>query len=158
MTLAVRPARPEDEFSLLALADRLPAFGPTTRTAEEIAVREARALSDALTSPQDGQRLLVAEQPDLGVVGVILLEPRTDYFTGVGHGHVAILAVSEQAQGKGVARALLQAGDAWARERGYTRLTLNVFAGNERAQRLYSRNGWEPELLTYYKNLDASSP
>jgi GNAT superfamily N-acetyltransferase len=155
---AIRHALRDDEASLHGLADRLAAFGPTTRSAAEIAIRERKALTDALIHPQDGQRVLVAEQPGQGVVGVIFLEKRSDYFTGVEHGHIAILSVAEQAQGKGVAGALLLAAEDWARERGYARMTLNVFAGNERALRAYSRNGWEPEFLTYFKNLDSGSP
>ena len=35
-------------MAILALAERLPAFGPTTRPAHEIAARERRALAEAL--------------------------------------------------------------------------------------------------------------
>jgi len=43
----VRPAGRGDQAATLALADRLAAFGPTTRTANVITSRERRALADA---------------------------------------------------------------------------------------------------------------
>src|SRR2546426_8816854 len=78
---AIRPAIASDHAAVLALADRLPAFGPTTRPAREIADRERAALATALSQPVGGSAILVAEQPSRSVVGVILLESRRDYFT-----------------------------------------------------------------------------
>jgi GNAT superfamily N-acetyltransferase len=151
---SIRRASIRDEPDVLALADRLPDFGPTTRSAEEISARERRALTEALTAPTVGRDVLVAESTGGRIVGVLLLEQRLDYFTGVPHGHVAILAVAREAEGRGVGGALLQKAETWALEKGYHRLTLNVFAQNERALRVYSRNGWNPEFLTYFKVLD----
>jgi hypothetical protein len=68
--LSIRVATMADAPAILALADRLPAFGPTTRAPAEIAARERAALGDALSRPSPGSGLLVAEQPPHGVVGV----------------------------------------------------------------------------------------
>jgi hypothetical protein len=95
--VSIRPAAAPDGPAILALADRLPAFGPTTRTAREIAERERAALAEALSPRADGCVVLVAELPPRGVVGVVLLESRRDYFTNDAHGHVAILAVAREA-------------------------------------------------------------
>ena len=54
--VSIRPAIAPDHAAVLALADRLPAFGPTTRPASEIADRERAVLATALS------RLLVAPQ------------------------------------------------------------------------------------------------
>ncbi len=151
--LAVRPAGPGDQGAILALAERLAAFGPTTRPAREIATRERRALADALERPSPGSALLVAQHQHRGVVGIILLDTRRDYFTDEAHGHVAILAVAREAEGQGVGRALLGAAEDWGRERGFRRLTLAVFADNARAKELYARQGWQAELETHYKTL-----
>jgi len=154
---AIRPAEPRDRRVTLALADRLPAFGPTTRSAPEIASRERRALADAFGNLASGSSLLVADHPKLGVVGVVLLETRRDYFTDEAHGHVAILAVAQEAEGQGVGRALLAAADAWGRQQGFRRLTLAVFADNARAKELYLRQGWRAELETHFKTLGPSN-
>src|SRR5438552_4015154 len=107
----------------------------------------------ALSQPVGGSASLVAEQPSRGVVGVILLESRRDYFTNEAHGHVAILAVVREAEGQGIGRALLQAGEDWARANRYSKLTLAVFKDNERAKQVYERQGWRSELETWYKPL-----
>src|SRR6266566_2160849 len=101
--VSIRPAIAPDHAAVLALADRLPAFGPTTRPASEIADRERAVLATALSQPVGGSAILVADQPSRGVVGVSLLESRRDYFTNEAHGHVAILAVAREAEGQGIA-------------------------------------------------------
>lgn len=152
--MMIRPATAPDRSAILALAERLPAFGPTTRTAEEIAGRERRALADALGQNPAGTLLLVADQPPRGVIGVILLETRRDYFTADLHGHVSILAVAAGAEGQGVGRALLKAAEDWGRANGFAKLTLAVFTDNRRAKDVYERQGWLPELETWFKKID----
>jgi GNAT superfamily N-acetyltransferase len=150
---SIRPAVPSDASAIRTLAERLPAFGPTTRSAAEIVQRERAALLDAISRPTEDSALLVAEQGSRGVVGVVLLDSRRDYFTDEVHGHVAILAVAHEVEGQGVGRALLKAADEWARGRGFARLTLAVFADNRRAKEVYARQGWRPELETWFKPL-----
>lgn len=152
-TFSIRPARPEDEARILAIADRLAAFGPTTRTAAEIAGRERQALAETLAQPTPGSALLVAVDPEIGVAGILFLETRRDYFTDDPHGHVAILALSEEAEGRGMGKRLLAAAEEWGRGQGFTRLTLSVFIDNERAVQFYARQGWLPELAMYFKTL-----
>lgn len=152
--LEVRTPKPGDRDVILALGDRLVAFGPTTRSAADVAARERRALAEALDAHDSLAELLVADVPDRGVVGVILVETRQDYFTGEGHGHVAILAVAADVEGRGIGRRLLGAAEQWARKRGYRRLTLSVFTENLRAKAFYAHEQWRPELETYYKLLE----
>ena len=60
-------------------------------------IRERRALTEALAHPIAGCALRVADDERFGVVGVLLLETRRDYFTDEPHGHVAILGVAREA-------------------------------------------------------------
>lgn len=48
-----------------------------------------------------------------------------------------------EVHGKGVAAAILEAAEQRARERGVEGLWLNANADNHRAQRFYSKHGWE---------------
>src|SRR5256712_9594444 len=146
--VSIRPAIASDHAAVLALADRLPAFGPPTRPASEIVDREHAALATALSQPVGGSAILVAEQPSRGVVGVILLDSRRDYFTNEAHGHVAILAVAREAEGQGLGRPLLQAGEDWARANRYSKLTLAVFKDNERAKQVRARDLVQTTRLT----------
>ena len=53
--------------------------------------------------------------------------------------------VSEQARGMGVGSALLEALKAEARQRGLTRVRLDVIDSNPRARTLYERHGFVPQ-------------
>lgn len=155
--IEIRKPRPSDRDAVLALADRLVAFGPTTRSAADVAARERRALAETLDPVASSAELLVADVADRGVVGVILMETRQDYFTGERHGHVAILAVAAHVEGRGIGRRLLGAAEQWAQKRGYRRLTLSVFTENMRAKQFYAHEQWRPELETYYKVIDPTT-
>jgi ribosomal protein S18 acetylase RimI-like enzyme len=74
-------------------------------------------------------------------------------FFGVSHGHVSVLSTTVEAEGTGVGRALMAFAEQWTRARGLALMTLNVFAGNERARRFYDRVGFEVEMLKYAKRV-----
>jgi GNAT superfamily N-acetyltransferase len=150
----VRPARAEDRDFIIGLAPRLTDGFPLPpwRTPEEVARTEAATLDLALTVLPDGNALLIAESPGGERAGLIYLERLFDYFRRP-HGHVGILAVAADAEGRGVGRALMDAAEAWAREHKLEMLSLNVFAANERARRVYERLGYTPETLRYVKPL-----
>jgi GNAT superfamily N-acetyltransferase len=149
----VRAARGADRTFVLETAARLAAFGPPAwRTVEDLIEGEARTLRDFFESPDDGSKLLIAETGDRRL-GFALLEELRDYFTLERHGHVGILAVTEGAEGHGVGGALIRAAEAWARDRGYKTLTLNVFSGNNHAREVYEHLGFEPDTIKYIKPL-----
>jgi GNAT superfamily N-acetyltransferase len=149
----VRAARGADRTFVLETAARLAAFGPPAwRTVEDLIEGEARTLRDFFESPDDGSKLLIAETSDRRL-GFALLEELRDYFTLERHGHVGILAVTEGAEGHGVGGALIRAAEAWARDRGYKTLTLNVFSGNSHAREVYEHLGFEPDTIKYIKPL-----
>lgn len=55
------------------------------------------------------------------------------------------LSVRASHRGRGIGTRLLEAAEAFGRERGIRRLELEVFAKNENAVRLYERRGYEIE-------------
>ena len=151
--MRVRGARDADLTFVLETAARLAAFGPPRwRTVDEIVEAEARTLRDVFESPDDGSRLLIAEAGEQRL-GFALLEELRDYFTLERHGHIGILAVTDGAEGRGAGGALVRAAEAWARERGYRTLTLNVFNGNSHAREVYEHLGFEPDTIKYIKAL-----
>lgn len=60
-----------------------------------------------------------------------------------------MLAVTAEAEGKGVGTALIEQSVAWARERGSDRLTLSALVTNSRARALYERKGFGGEYIRY---------
>ena len=132
---------------------RLGSFGPPPwRTAEEIGEADARVVRAFFENPPEGAALLLAESGGVPL-GFIYLEVLRDYFVGEEHGHVGILAVTQEAEGRGAGGALMRAAEAWALGRGYRRLTLNVFDGNARARAVYLHLGYRPETVRYVKFL-----
>jgi ribosomal protein S18 acetylase RimI-like enzyme len=152
-SIRTRPATPADREFITRTAARLSAFGPPPwRTPSEIVEPEVQALEAFFVTPLSGSAMFVVE--DGGErLGFVLLERRVDYFTGRPHGHVSIIAISAAAEGRGAGAALMAAAEAWAREQGYGTLTLNVFAGNQRARAMYERCGFQVETLKYVKPL-----
>ena len=61
---------------------------------------------------------------------------------------MAILAVAREAEGQGIGRALLEAGEDWARANRYSKLTLAVFKDNERAKQVRARDLVQTTRLT----------
>ena len=148
-TFTLRDATRADADAVLTLAARLVAFGdPPGRSGREVVDGERRTLRTALSALPQGAKLLVAETPADGVIGFVYLETKHDYFTSARHGHVAILAVHERAEGRGVGRALLDASRRWAKAEGFPFLTISVFITNERARVVYERFGFVADTMT----------
>jgi GNAT superfamily N-acetyltransferase len=149
----VRMARPDDRDFVLEAVARLSAFGvPDGRTKEEIVEAEARTLR-AFFDRRDAPETLLVAEGDGRAAGFIFLEEKEDYFTGQAHGHIGIVVVTEQAEGRGAGAALMRAAEAWARSQGHSRLTLNVFDGNRRARAMYEHLGFRPDTVKYMKAL-----
>jgi GNAT superfamily N-acetyltransferase len=63
----------------------------------------------------------------------------------VGLGELCALYVDPASWGTGVGRALIEEARAHLVEQGFVAAVLWVLVGNERAERFYARDGWEPD-------------
>jgi ribosomal protein S18 acetylase RimI-like enzyme len=90
--------------------------------------------------------VLIARGADGTPLGFISLKVRPDV-VGTERSHVADIAVREDARKMGVGRGLMQAGEAWARERGLPVLSLDVRSTNQPALAFYQTLGYRPESL-----------
>jgi ribosomal protein S18 acetylase RimI-like enzyme len=134
--VTVRAARPEDDRALLAI-DRAtwstqssPAPAPSTGP-----------FFNERTWPENVVVAEVEGQP----VGWGKIEHPTE-LPASGHvWQVTGLAVDPLFEGRGIGRALMEALIELGRKRGGRRMTLRVFAPNERARRLYERLGFQVE-------------
>ena len=155
--LIIRPAAEADRAFALSLVPRLRSFGEVPlRSAEDLDAAERRTLDKVFDELPAGSVLLVAEHPRDGALGFAYAVTTTDYFSQEAHGHLAILAVAEAGEGRGAGRALMAAVEAWALDRGYRLLTLNVFEGNARARAIYEKNGFSVDMLRCIKELTQS--
>jgi GNAT superfamily N-acetyltransferase len=150
----VRPADPGDEPFLLGLMARLAEFPtPAWRSPAEIAAADHAILREALHRPRPDAIIRVAATAEGSPLGYVFATTQIDYFTKEPIAHVEVLALAPEAEGRGLARLLMENAESWARERGYRRVTLNVFDGNSRARGLYQRLGYLPETIHYLKEL-----
>jgi ribosomal protein S18 acetylase RimI-like enzyme len=156
--ISVREATPADSEFILSLVPRLAEFGPPRwRDAGDMTATDVRVVSGKFASMPEGTAMFVAEDEAGERLGYIHLEPGTDYYDPVEHGHVADLVVAAVGEGRGVARALMAEAEAWAQRRGYHSLSLTVFAQNQRARALYERLGYGQDMMKYVKRMDRNT-
>ena len=154
MTVHVRAATAADREFMVEIVPRLRAFGPPPlRPPDAMDAAEVEALERALDDPTPDAVLLVAELEGVGPAGVAYALTATDYFTHERHGHLSILIVSAEGEGKGVGRALLDGVEAWSAAQGYRFITLSVFPDNRRARAVYERAGYTVDVVRYLKEL-----
>jgi GNAT superfamily N-acetyltransferase len=152
--IAIREGTAADRDFVIDTARRFAAFGPPPwRPEAEVVAGEVRCLDDFFDGRLKGPMLLIAED-DGTPAGFVFLEPAVDYFSGERHGHLGMIAVTAEAEGRGAGGALMRAAERWARDCGYSKLTLNVFEGNQRARQVYERFGYQVETVRYVKVLD----
>ncbi len=151
-SIGVRDAVAADRDFVMLTARRLAAFGPPPwRSPLEIVGGEVRTLDEFFDGLVPRSSLLIAEDAGGERLGFAYLEAAVDYFTETEHAHLGMIALTESAEGRGAGRALMEAAEAWARSRGHSKLTLNVFDGNRRAREFYERLGYRVETLRYVK-------
>jgi ribosomal protein S18 acetylase RimI-like enzyme len=136
--IQVREARALDEAGLARL--EAVAWSPDSGFPSVIS-RSGAAFFGAASPPAAH---LVAERQG-AVVGYIRLAPSTPLPENAHVILVAGLAVDPGARRLGVGRALLEAAEQRARERGARKLSLHVLSTNAGAQRLYDEAGFERE-------------
>jgi ribosomal protein S18 acetylase RimI-like enzyme len=147
----IRPAVPSDWEAVEKLARRLADFDlPPGRTAGEIARADHPIMRAQLDQPSDDVLFLLAES-DGSPLGMVFANTRRDYFTQAPIAYIEVLAVAEAAAGRGVGRALMREVEAWARDRGLTRVDLMVYSVNHRARGFYEHLGFHNEFSRYVK-------
>ena len=109
-------------------------------------------LESQLTNPE---ALVLVAESEGAVVGYVYasIEPRNWKELRERAGFVHDILVTEDAQGLGLARQLMDAAFAWMREQGAPRVLLWTAAPNARAQRLFERLGFRPTMIEMTKEL-----
>ena len=151
--IVIRQASDADRDFVVAHVPSLLEFGsPTWRDAEALAPGFGNALSRALSNQGARATVLIAQTGDGASLGFISLRV-VDSIEGGERGHVADLAVTDRARGMGVGTALMKAAEAWARERDFELLGLDVWSTNRAALGFYERLGYSVDSLTLVKRL-----
>jgi GNAT superfamily N-acetyltransferase len=117
----------------------------------------ARKLSDSQfaelfpnESPAEGQYVMnvVAEEE---IVGTLWMGRP---FSGDGvTWFIYDIEIAKDVRGRGFGRAAMEAAEKWTRERGGTRVALNVFGPNLTARALYDSRGYEVLATSMFKDV-----
>jgi GNAT superfamily N-acetyltransferase len=100
-------------------------------------------------------RLILLARADGDAVGCLVgVIRRDDGLAADTYGYLTYAFVQESHRRGGVGRALLAEAEAWCRQRGATRVELDVFDENELAVGFWSASGFRPLSLTMSKTLE----
>lgn len=150
-TFLIRLAEDDDDF-ILGLVPRFVDFPlPAWRRRHECIDGIRKDLLRHLEDEPANSYLFIAEDDDGERVGFIHLQKTQDFFTGRSNCHISDLAVVTAHEGRGVAKALLEHTQEWAREHRCQLITLAVLPGNERARALYEAAGFGTDLVRMAK-------
>jgi len=156
-SITIRAATDDDRDFILSLVPRFVAFPlPRGRRKRTTLAAIRTDLERALRAAPPGDHFFIAAKPDGQPAGFLHLQLQRDFFSGARACHVSDLAVAPGCDGHGIGRALLAYAQRWARAQRCSLLTLSVFPGNARAQALYARAGFAPDLLRMAKPLRQS--
>lgn len=150
----IRPATSEDLPFIHALAQRLAGGADLPwRSGDEVMRFQRTFMHETLEAPKPGAITLVAEGEGGAFLGFVHAEPMADIFTDKVAAYVPLLALTQEAQGQGVAAALMAAVEDWAKRQGFDSLSLDVFASNARGRAFYARLGYGEETLRLVKDI-----
>jgi ribosomal protein S18 acetylase RimI-like enzyme len=86
-------------------------------------------------------------------IGCLWLGLAIDQSSGIRHAHIFLLYVRSAHRRRGIAKALVQVAETWAKERGDRQIGLQVFADNQPAVGLYQALGYQIEAYAMLKRL-----
>jgi ribosomal protein S18 acetylase RimI-like enzyme len=153
MNYEIRDAIAADGEAMLALMPRLADFDvPASRNPQHLYGDDAKLLQRWLDGKEECL-VQVAEDDEQQIIGFTLVRLRPELLSSEPSAHLEAITVSESAEGRGIARALLDTAEQGAKDSGALTMTLHVFASNTRAREFYDRSGYDGELIRYIKEL-----
>jgi len=150
--LRVRQYVPADREFVLSLAPRLAIGIPPWRDPQKMIATVQGWITESIKQHGNKTMVIVAEDEHGERLGFATVSHDT-HFTGEGQAYIGELATSEEAEGRGVGKALAQACEQWARDEGYRILSLATGAANERALGFYRHMGYLDEDVKLVKLL-----
>ncbi|MGF1513039.1 MAG: GNAT family N-acetyltransferase [Elainellaceae cyanobacterium] len=86
-------------------------------------------------------------------IGCLWLGYTVDPTHGDRHPYIFLVHVVPERRGQGIGTALITQAEAWARQNGYRKLSLNVFWNNAAGRQLYQRLDYQPQSILMEKTL-----
>jgi ribosomal protein S18 acetylase RimI-like enzyme len=104
-------------------------------------------------SKRETDKIFVAEDESHPFLGYLWIGEGSNMMTGLKHGYVYDIFVTEEFRGKGIGGILLEKAESYCRERGYSRMLLMVSVSNQAAISLYGKMGFKEEQTYMAKGL-----
>ena len=153
MKYSIRSGTPLDLPEIEILLPRLADFDlPSYRVAEHLWQGDRDMIREWARGNGDNIEVVVASAEG-SLVGVAVLSLRKELLSGEPSAHLEVLAVGANAEGAGVGSSLMREIETIALNKGAMSISLHVFANNKRARSLYEKQGFNSELMRYFKPL-----
>lgn len=153
MKYSIRCGNPLDLPGIEKLLPRLADFDvPSYRVPEHLWQGDRDIILEWAHGNRDDIEVTVATAEE-SVVGVAVLTLRKELLSGEPSAHLEVLSVSASAEGSGLGSALMKEVENIALNKGARSISLHVFSNNKRARALYERQGFNGELMRYFKPL-----
>lgn len=154
MIFSIRPAQLDDVDPIRELLPRLAEFElPPGRVPEHLWRGDEKILLAWAAGDEPDCLIQIAVDEEQQILGVAMARLRKELLSSEPSAHLEILMVAKHAEGFGIGRALMNAAESAAKDRGARSMTLHAFATNTRACRLYEGLGYDGELIRYSKPL-----
>ncbi len=141
MSIQVRDATSGDGEAILALMPRLASFDvPKSRNPHDLWRSDATMFQRWLGGEAPECFVQVAVDEAQEILGFTLVSMRPELLSHEPSAHLEAIAVSDNAEGKGVGQALLAAAEAEARTKGAQTITLHVFAVSTPARAAFMKS------------------
>ncbi|WP_310487174.1 GNAT family N-acetyltransferase [Chamaesiphon sp. VAR_69_metabat_338] len=76
-----------------------------------------------------------------------------DQVTGIRHPNIFLIYVDPSYRRQGIAKALMEYAQTWAKAQGYHQIGLQVFTNNQPAIELYQQLGYQPRAISMMREL-----
>jgi GNAT superfamily N-acetyltransferase len=150
--IAIRPALASDIAAMLPLFEELDEHHRHALPAvfrKPTGARREQSWFDWLIAGPD-QTILVAEEPDAGMIGLVVLVARSAAANTVRDARRFVeinqLVVHSAARRCGTGRSLVDASKTWARARGISNLEVSAWSFNVETIEFYRRVGFQPTI------------
>ncbi|WP_203872455.1 GNAT family N-acetyltransferase, partial [Planomonospora parontospora] len=144
----------EDRDAIVTLAPRLTEGVAPWRDADAVAAAVRGWVTGSLDQGNGDSHGVFVAVHEGHVTGFATVTTRR-HFTGHMDAYIGELVVSAQVERMGIGRALVDAAESWARDRGLQRITLETGAANTRARNFHQALGYAEEEVRLSKPVSA---
>ena len=148
----LRAAQASDLDGISELLPRLAEFElPDGREANDVWRGDDEMFQQWASGKRGDVEVIVAENENRQLSGVAAISMRKDAISSTASSHLEVLVIRKSDEGQGLGARLIETAESRAQSLGATSMTLNVFATNIHARKLYEKSGFYPEVIRYNK-------